>query len=80
MGLGLNAATPTSFTDFRPFGGFNTPLLKQYAQNINVCGICTSLSVYNNVAMKDLPANMKFEMTNVTVGNLSSILPIMVSN
>uniref|UniRef100_A0A1I7VRY0 GH26 domain-containing protein n=1 Tax=Loa loa TaxID=7209 RepID=A0A1I7VRY0_LOALO len=81
IGSGLDAATSPTFDDFRSFGGFSAPMVKQYAQNICFCGICTSLNVFvNKTITKTLPANMILEMANVTVGNLSWMSPIMAKS
>ncbi|VDK88475.1 unnamed protein product [Litomosoides sigmodontis] len=77
LGSGWNAATSPTFDDFRPFGGFNVPALKQYVENIYVCGISASLSIYiNKMPMKtSLPIDVRLEIANnATVGNLSSVL------
>ncbi|KAL3995394.1 hypothetical protein ACH3XW_25630 [Acanthocheilonema viteae] len=74
LGSGWEAATSPMFDDFRPFAGFSKPAVKQYVQNIYVCGICTSLNIYvNKIAMKAfLPVNMRrLKMANATVGMLS---------
>ncbi|VDM94115.1 unnamed protein product [Onchocerca ochengi] len=71
LGSDWYAATTTSFDDFRSFGGFNEPLVKQYVQNVHICQIYTSLSIYiNKISMKALAANLRFQMANITVGNL----------
>lgn len=76
LGSGWNAATSPTFDDFRPFGGFNVPAVKQYVENIFVCGISASLSIYiSKMKTKtSLPVNIKSKMANATVGNLSSML------
>uniref|UniRef100_A0A915PL38 Uncharacterized protein n=1 Tax=Setaria digitata TaxID=48799 RepID=A0A915PL38_9BILA len=50
MGSGITAATPLSFEDFRPFGGFNIPMIKQYAERVIKCGMCVSLNIYTSRA------------------------------
>uniref|UniRef100_A0A1I8EMM9 Lysozyme protein 8 n=1 Tax=Wuchereria bancrofti TaxID=6293 RepID=A0A1I8EMM9_WUCBA len=74
----LNDATPPTFVDFRPFGGFNAPMVKQYVKNMPVCGICASLNVYvKRRGTEVLPGNMR---ANVTVDNLPVMLPIVAKS
>ncbi|VDO23738.1 Uncharacterized protein BM_BM2275 [Brugia malayi] len=81
LGSSLNDATPPTFADFRPFGGFNAPMVKQYAKNTPICGICASLNVYlKRSGTKVLLANMRVEMANVTVDNLPVTLPIVAKS
>lgn len=73
-GSGLSDASPPSFVDFRPFSGYTTPLVKQYAQNVGLCGgVVAALNVYSlnykNTAAS--VARMEQFGKNVTVGLLA---------
>jgi len=34
-----------SFADFKPFGGWTAPTLKQYNANLNVCGTLSNYTI-----------------------------------
>ncbi|VDK65112.1 unnamed protein product [Gongylonema pulchrum] len=73
--MGVEAATPSSFNDFRPFNGFNTPMVKQYARNVTICDTRNvAFNVYSankqNFAAKTRAVNQV--LSSITVGLLSS--------
>jgi hypothetical protein len=45
-GQGPNAETQASFDDFRPFGGWSRPAVKQFALNEALCGLTVNREVY----------------------------------
>uniref|UniRef100_A0A8R1HKB6 Lysozyme n=1 Tax=Caenorhabditis japonica TaxID=281687 RepID=A0A8R1HKB6_CAEJA len=46
LGGGVNGETPATFTDFRPFGCWSVPSVKQFAQVEQVCQITVNRDVY----------------------------------
>ncbi|KIH43123.1 hypothetical protein ANCDUO_26878 [Ancylostoma duodenale] len=45
-GPGPNAQSPANFNDFRPFGGWTAPLVKQIGQNESICGVTANRDIY----------------------------------
>ncbi|KAL6733589.1 hypothetical protein Aduo_004223 [Ancylostoma duodenale] len=45
-GGGPQGETPANFNDFRPFGRFTKPTVKQFGQVENVCGVTVNRDVY----------------------------------
>jgi len=43
---GAAGQTANNFNDFTSFSGFTSPIVKQFGQNINVCGTTVNLDVY----------------------------------
>lgn len=46
LGGGVNGETPANFADFRPFGCWTAPSVKQFAQVEQVCQITVNRDVY----------------------------------
>jgi hypothetical protein len=46
LGQGPNAEAPANFDDFRSFGGWNSPAVKQFALNEALCGLTVNRDVY----------------------------------
>ncbi|EPB73219.1 hypothetical protein ANCCEY_07680 [Ancylostoma ceylanicum] len=45
-GGGPQGETPANFNDFRPFGKFTKPIVKQFGQVVTVCGVTVNRDVY----------------------------------
>ncbi|EYC08345.1 hypothetical protein Y032_0066g3710 [Ancylostoma ceylanicum] len=45
-GVGATGETPANFDDFRPFGNFMRPTVKQFGQKENICGVTVNRNVY----------------------------------
>ncbi|KIH55997.1 hypothetical protein ANCDUO_13828 [Ancylostoma duodenale] len=45
-GIGATGETPANFDDFRPFGNFVGPTVKQFGQKENICGVTVNKDVY----------------------------------
>lgn len=67
FGHGLEAASSPSFVDYRQFAGFSDPSVKQYALNIDACGLLSDLCVYPKPQSKVVSAEMR-PLANITVG------------
>uniref|UniRef100_A0A914Z657 Lysozyme n=1 Tax=Panagrolaimus superbus TaxID=310955 RepID=A0A914Z657_9BILA len=46
LGQGPNAESAATFDDYRPFGGWNSPAVKQFALNEALCGLTLNRDVY----------------------------------
>ncbi|KAK6048455.1 hypothetical protein COOONC_14040 [Cooperia oncophora] len=71
-GGGPSYETPANFDDFRSFGGWTAPLVKQFAQVEAVCGITVNRDVYSTSStMNAVAASTKTEKSEqITVGGL----------
>jgi hypothetical protein len=58
--------TSQDFTDFANFGGFFNPLVKQFAQNINICSTYVNLDMYKTGNKIVADAAATFEKSNST--------------
>ncbi|RCN43407.1 hypothetical protein ANCCAN_10598 [Ancylostoma caninum] len=65
-GGGAQGETPANFNDFRPFGKFTKPTVKQFGQVENVCGVTVNRDVYTlSRSMAFLaPSNDEFVVGN----------------
>ncbi|KAK6039803.1 hypothetical protein COOONC_22692 [Cooperia oncophora] len=62
LGGGPRGETPANFNDFRSFGNWLTPTVKQFAQVENICGITVNRDVYSTNGMKDSVAVVNGEI------------------
>lgn len=69
-GYGLNAASSMDFTDFRAFGTFTTPAVKQYSIKSNICGTTVNHNIFSTTASKKAKAISKKSENTIVVGNL----------
>lgn len=46
FGQGPSGESPANFDDFRPFGGWTSPNVKQFALNEGLCGLTLNRDVY----------------------------------
>jgi len=66
LGQGVNDETPADFSDFRPFGGWNNPAVKQYAQFESLCGLTVNRDVYPSGTKN----NFVVDPQRIVVGNV----------
>nr|CDJ84784.1 Protein LYS-2 [Haemonchus contortus] len=71
-GGGPQNETPADFSDFRQFGGWTVPSVKQFAQVESVCGVTVNRNVYTtSSAAKGMATMAKSEKPDeITVGGL----------
>ncbi|VDM84860.1 unnamed protein product [Strongylus vulgaris] len=70
-GGGPRGETPANFDDFRPFGKFLKPTMKQFGQVEQVCGVIVNRDVYSVNKSKHSLADPKEKRTDeVNAGNL----------
>ncbi|EYB95666.1 hypothetical protein Y032_0157g3202 [Ancylostoma ceylanicum] len=68
-GGGPQGETPANFNDFRPFGKFTKPIVKQFGQVENVCGVTVNRDVYTLSRSKPTIAVSSKASSELTVGN-----------
>ncbi|RCN34237.1 hypothetical protein ANCCAN_19926 [Ancylostoma caninum] len=61
-------ATPANFSDFRAFGPWESPSVKQFGQEISVCGHIANTNVY--VSSKNLHGNVRQDTNHIDVGGI----------
>ncbi|KAK6028429.1 hypothetical protein OSTOST_05526 [Ostertagia ostertagi] len=71
-GGGPSNETPPNFNDFRSFGGWMAPSVKQFAQVESVCGVTVNRDVYSasNAMTAMASATETGKPEQITVGGL----------
>ncbi|KAK5983331.1 LYSozyme [Trichostrongylus colubriformis] len=69
-GNGVVNESPANFNDFHSFGSWSKPLVKQFAQVENICGIAVNRDIYSvsSAAVADMSKSEKSD--EITVGGL----------
>ncbi|VDM72928.1 unnamed protein product [Strongylus vulgaris] len=70
-GSGVSNESPADFNDFRAFGGWTTPNVKQFAQVETVCGVTVNRDIYAITAAEKVAGMAKYEKSEaIVVGSL----------
>ncbi|VDK60732.1 unnamed protein product [Cylicostephanus goldi] len=70
-GSGVSNESPPNYNDFRAFGGWSTPSVKQFAQVESVCGVTVNRDVYTVNAAQKIAGMAKYEKSEqIIVGSL----------
>ncbi|KHJ76055.1 hypothetical protein OESDEN_24326, partial [Oesophagostomum dentatum] len=70
-GDGTRNQSPANYDDFRAFGGWTTPMAKQFGQDEIVCGVTVNRDVYTLSAASNAAGMAKYENSEqVVVGSL----------
>ncbi|KAK6733620.1 hypothetical protein RB195_017398 [Necator americanus] len=69
-GSGVTNESPADYSDFRSFGGWTTPTVKQFAQVETVCGVTVNRDIYTVSSTSKSASMAKFEKSGeIVVGN-----------
>ncbi|EYC00597.1 hypothetical protein Y032_0114g430 [Ancylostoma ceylanicum] len=70
-GAGPTNESPANFNDFRSFGGWTAPSVKQFGQVESVCGVTVNRDIYTVSGAAKLAGMAKYEKTEqIVVGSL----------
>ncbi|VDM79274.1 unnamed protein product, partial [Strongylus vulgaris] len=69
-GSGVSNESPANFNDFRAFGGWTTPSVKQFAQVETVCGVTVNRDIYAVTAAEKVAGMAKEKSEAIVVGFL----------
>ncbi|VDL73315.1 unnamed protein product [Nippostrongylus brasiliensis] len=74
-GAGTSGETPANYNDFRSFGGWSKPSVKQFAQSEYTCGVLSNRDIYTTSTSVD--SSDKVVPGKVVVGGLrlNSVTP-----
>ncbi|KHJ80973.1 hypothetical protein OESDEN_19346 [Oesophagostomum dentatum] len=76
-GSGTANESPATYDDFRAFGGWTTPMVKQFAQVETVCGVTVNRDVYTMSAASKAAGMAKYENSEqVVVGSFGLANPV----
>ncbi|CAJ0598860.1 unnamed protein product [Cylicocyclus nassatus] len=74
-GGGPSGETPANFDDFRPFGKFTKPTMKQFGQMEQICGVTVNRDIYFLEKSNPFPTEMKGKQSDeLIVGKLGHAL------
>ncbi|CAJ0608301.1 unnamed protein product [Cylicocyclus nassatus] len=79
-GGGPSGETPANFDDFRPFGKFMKPTMKQFGQMEQICGVTVNRDIYSLEKSKHFLAEVKEKQNDeLVVGKLGYALAGLLS-
>ncbi|WKX93693.1 hypothetical protein Q1695_011172 [Nippostrongylus brasiliensis] len=74
-GAGTSGETPANYNDFRSFGGWSKPSVKQFAQSEYTCGVLSNRDIYTTSTSVDSSDKVVPGMLVVGGLRLNSITP-----